>query len=262
MEQSFIFLLYLLLQRHQKILDLAERYLLSEMDVLTIINSLHSLRGTFNKRYRDLVESWRQQRLNVDIHIWHFAAGMFEQWHNKYSQNRTDGGGSTFVSIEWYGDEYSEEEEDDDYKDGYEDYDGGGGGEADYGYEEGDGEDDYEEDDEEDDDGGNEDNNEYGVEYGEDDDASMIDLKETAKEDPVDPLQVLVFPLATQLEVVEEPVRQTAEEISSTFPIPVAPKERDDTMLEQRVAVIETKLHSIEKLLKELLSVTKATMKD
>jgi hypothetical protein len=50
--------------------------------------SIFSVQGAFDKRYRDLMEGWRQQRLNIDVQLQSFAAGMFEGWHiHKYEDH-------------------------------------------------------------------------------------------------------------------------------------------------------------------------------
>ena len=80
-------LTYLLLLRHKKILDLAQKYVLSDEEFWTMGQSVFSLQGAFDKRYRDLMEGWRQQRLNIDVQLQSFAAGMFEAWHVEYYED-------------------------------------------------------------------------------------------------------------------------------------------------------------------------------
>jgi|SRR5882762_6060650 hypothetical protein len=84
MIKSFVCLAYLLLLRHKQILDLAQTYVLSDEEFWTMGESLWQLQNAFDKRYRDLMEGWRQQRLNVTMQLQSFAAGMFEDWHKEY----------------------------------------------------------------------------------------------------------------------------------------------------------------------------------
>jgi hypothetical protein len=77
-------LTYLLLSRHKKILDLAQTYVLSDEEFWVMSASIESLQRAFDKRYRELMEGWRQQRLDISVQLESFAAGMFEDWHNEY----------------------------------------------------------------------------------------------------------------------------------------------------------------------------------
>jgi hypothetical protein len=92
-------LVYLLLLRHKKILDLAQTYVLTEEEFWTMGQSLYSLRSAFDKRYRDLMEGWRQQRLNIDIQLQSFAAGMFEGWHVEYYEDHDVSSATTGQAI-------------------------------------------------------------------------------------------------------------------------------------------------------------------
>jgi hypothetical protein len=57
---------------------------LSDEEFWIMGQSIFSLQGAFDKRYRNLMEGWRQQRLNIELQLESFAAGMFESWHNEY----------------------------------------------------------------------------------------------------------------------------------------------------------------------------------
>jgi hypothetical protein len=77
-------LTYLLLSRHKKIVDLGQTYVLSDREFWVMGETIESLLDAFDKRYRELMECWRQQRLDISVQLKSFAAGMFEDWHNKY----------------------------------------------------------------------------------------------------------------------------------------------------------------------------------
>lgn len=83
-------LIYLLLQRHKKIMDLAQTYVLDEEEFWTMGESIWNVREAFDKRYRDLVEGWRQQRLDISMQVQSFASGMFEGWHADYDDVSTN----------------------------------------------------------------------------------------------------------------------------------------------------------------------------
>ena len=58
--------------------------MLSDKEFWIMGQSIFSLTGAFDKRYRNLMEGWRQQRLNIERQLESFAAGMFESWHDEY----------------------------------------------------------------------------------------------------------------------------------------------------------------------------------
>jgi hypothetical protein len=80
-------LIYLLLSRHREILDLAQTYVLSDEEFWTMNASIESLHRAFDKRYRELIEGWRQQRLDISVQLESSAAGMFEDWRDRYYED-------------------------------------------------------------------------------------------------------------------------------------------------------------------------------
>lgn len=83
--QSVLCLLSLLLERHSKILELAQHHVLSEREFEAMITSVHVVAYTFGLRYSNLAEGWRQQRLDTGMNVQCFAAGIFESWHMEYN---------------------------------------------------------------------------------------------------------------------------------------------------------------------------------
>jgi hypothetical protein len=65
-------------------MDLSQKYVLDEEEFWTMGESVFNLQDAFDKRYRDLMEGWRQQRLDLKLQLESFAAGMFESWHEEY----------------------------------------------------------------------------------------------------------------------------------------------------------------------------------
>ncbi|THU98638.1 hypothetical protein K435DRAFT_838050 [Dendrothele bispora CBS 962.96] len=83
-------LLCTVLERHAKILELAENLVLSEREFQTMITSVQSLAFAFGLRYYNLVAGWRQQRLDVSRQVMCFSSGIFESWHSKFHEFSID----------------------------------------------------------------------------------------------------------------------------------------------------------------------------
>ncbi|KAF7355150.1 hypothetical protein MSAN_01430700 [Mycena sanguinolenta] len=64
-EISVLPLLFLVLQRHKKIIDLASKLLLQEIEFDAMIECIQNISDVFETRFRNLLESWRQQRLDT-----------------------------------------------------------------------------------------------------------------------------------------------------------------------------------------------------
>ncbi|KAJ7596210.1 hypothetical protein C8J56DRAFT_396992 [Mycena floridula] len=80
-EAGVLCLLYLLLERHRKIIELAEKHVLLDREFETMIASVHNVAFTFGMRYHNLTEGWRQQRLDTLLQVQCFSGGIFESWH-------------------------------------------------------------------------------------------------------------------------------------------------------------------------------------
>ncbi|KAJ3766739.1 hypothetical protein FB446DRAFT_757257 [Lentinula raphanica] len=83
-------LLMLLLERHTKIIEMADNFILAETEFQDMITSIRSIAYAFDKRYRILTEGWRQQRLDIPVQISCFSYGLFVNWHTHFrsvSQN-------------------------------------------------------------------------------------------------------------------------------------------------------------------------------
>lgn len=50
-------------------------------------DTIWNVQEAFDKRYRDLVECWRQQRLDIAFQTESYAAGIFEDWHLELYEN-------------------------------------------------------------------------------------------------------------------------------------------------------------------------------
>jgi hypothetical protein len=86
--QRILCLLYLLLERHSKILSIGQMRVLSNKEFETMVASIHNVNLAFGLRYHTLAEGWRQQRLDPSAHVQCFASGIFESWHQTYGDVR------------------------------------------------------------------------------------------------------------------------------------------------------------------------------
>jgi hypothetical protein len=64
-----------LLKRHHKVFDLGKDNLLQEGVTISMTNSWEVIFDAFVQRMRELSESWRQQRMDVDLQVQWYANG-------------------------------------------------------------------------------------------------------------------------------------------------------------------------------------------
>jgi hypothetical protein len=83
MYKSIMCLISLLLKRHKDILELAQTLVLSEMEFVAMTCSVYNLLTAFETRFHNLMECWRQQRLDTQLQLSSFAGGMFERWYEE-----------------------------------------------------------------------------------------------------------------------------------------------------------------------------------
>ncbi|KAF9028870.1 hypothetical protein BDZ89DRAFT_1014738 [Hymenopellis radicata] len=83
-ELRILCLVYLLLERHAHILQLAENLILSEREFLLMTWSMNNTVAAFGLRYMSLAEGWRQQRRDAVLQVQCFASGIFESWHAQW----------------------------------------------------------------------------------------------------------------------------------------------------------------------------------
>ncbi|KAJ3794821.1 hypothetical protein GGU11DRAFT_272738 [Lentinula aff. detonsa] len=77
-------LLMLLLERHTKIIETADNFVLSEREFQDMITSMQSVVHAFGRRYSILTEGWRQQRIDIPLQISCFSYGIFVNWHTHF----------------------------------------------------------------------------------------------------------------------------------------------------------------------------------
>jgi|ERR1700685_3240068 hypothetical protein len=81
--QSVLCLISLLLKRHKDILDMAQTLILSEMEFVAMTSSIYNILTAFETRFNNLLECWRQQRLDTHLQLSSFAGGMYERWYKE-----------------------------------------------------------------------------------------------------------------------------------------------------------------------------------
>ncbi|KAJ7117414.1 hypothetical protein C8R43DRAFT_107941 [Mycena crocata] len=89
-ETSVLCLLYLVLRRHKKILDFASSLVLEEMEFETLVECIENISSAFETRFRNLMESWRQQRIDTKCVIGCFHGGLYQAFHEEYYDNQSD----------------------------------------------------------------------------------------------------------------------------------------------------------------------------
>ncbi|KAF9062992.1 hypothetical protein BDP27DRAFT_1335820 [Rhodocollybia butyracea] len=77
-------MLMLLLERHARIIETAENFILDDREFQDMIMSIRSVTYAFGKRYSILTEGWRQQRFDIPLQISSFAYGIFVNWHTNF----------------------------------------------------------------------------------------------------------------------------------------------------------------------------------
>ncbi|KAH7335133.1 hypothetical protein B0J17DRAFT_719692 [Rhizoctonia solani] len=104
-ESRLFCVMHRLLKRHHKVFDLGKDKPLQEGVTVSMINSWDVIFDAFVKRMRVLCESWRQQRMNIDLQVQWYANGLFEDWYilSKGQPEAEDD----------YGDAWAEEDYDD-----------------------------------------------------------------------------------------------------------------------------------------------------
>ncbi|CUA68888.1 hypothetical protein RSOLAG22IIIB_13839 [Rhizoctonia solani] len=93
-----------LLKRHHKVFDLGKDKPLQKGVTTSMITSWDVIFDAFEKRMRALCESWRQQRMNIELQVQWYANGLFEDWY-KFSQSIPE-------PEDDYGDAWAEEDYD------------------------------------------------------------------------------------------------------------------------------------------------------
>ncbi|KAK7061560.1 hypothetical protein R3P38DRAFT_3383739 [Favolaschia claudopus] len=68
-EVSLLPLLFLVLRRHKKIIDIGSTLVLEEMEFDAMVNCIENITEAFETRCRNLLESWRQQRLDTRLAV-------------------------------------------------------------------------------------------------------------------------------------------------------------------------------------------------
>ncbi|KAJ1306952.1 hypothetical protein OPQ81_007932 [Rhizoctonia solani] len=103
-ESRLFCVMHRLLKRHHKVFELGKDSPLQEGVTISMLNSWDVIFDAFEKRMRVLCESWRQQRMNIDLQVQWYANGLFEDWY-KLSKGQPE-------AEDDYGDAWAEEDYD------------------------------------------------------------------------------------------------------------------------------------------------------
>ena len=79
-------LVYLLLHHHLKIVKLATQQTIAVAEFEDLRDTWDYLFDAVDNRVWNLVDVWRQQRLDVKIQVETFARGLFEDWWKRVSR--------------------------------------------------------------------------------------------------------------------------------------------------------------------------------
>ncbi|PSS38103.1 hypothetical protein PHLCEN_2v83 [Hermanssonia centrifuga] len=118
-EQSLMCLIYLLLHHHLKIVRLARNQRVSVAEFEDMRETWEYLFEAFDKRLDNLLEVWRQQRLDISNQVDCYAGGLFKDWHERrQAQEELDDSDNDDSDYDY--DYTSEDEDEEDTDDGYE----------------------------------------------------------------------------------------------------------------------------------------------
>lgn len=104
----------LLLQKHDEFFTAVRHTPEKELDTQELEEmciTLYAICAVFDERYQDLLEAWKQQKMDVDLQIGNFSNGIFVDWHFA-RENGLLGDFDDDSEEEEYFDDSSEEEED------------------------------------------------------------------------------------------------------------------------------------------------------
>jgi hypothetical protein len=68
-----------MLRRHEQIFELAQTHVLAEQEFSDMVTTLEAIALAFRIRFLNLMECWRQQRLDSELQMACFAGGMYSK---------------------------------------------------------------------------------------------------------------------------------------------------------------------------------------
>lgn len=110
LESRLFCVMHRLLKRHHKVFDIGKDKPLQAGVTIAMTNSWYVIFEAFEMRMRSLTESWRQQRMNIELQAQWYANGLFEDWY-KYSQEQPES--EEEYDEEWTDDDYDAQTEED-----------------------------------------------------------------------------------------------------------------------------------------------------
>ncbi|KIJ51454.1 hypothetical protein M422DRAFT_776699, partial [Sphaerobolus stellatus SS14] len=89
-EQYLLCFIYMMLQRHIKVINLAKVQVVAIAEFQDLRASWEFLFDAFEGRMFTLIELWRQQRRDVKVQVECYSAGLFEDWYKQFGADQSD----------------------------------------------------------------------------------------------------------------------------------------------------------------------------
>lgn len=83
-ERSVLCLMHLLLRHYKQIAQVAQTKVLDPQEFQAMSQSSFNLTEAFERRFNNLKESWRQQRLDTKLQVTYSAGGLFNFWYLEF----------------------------------------------------------------------------------------------------------------------------------------------------------------------------------
>ncbi|GJE90631.1 hypothetical protein PsYK624_067750 [Phanerochaete sordida] len=83
LENCILCMIHLLLMRHMKVLRAARTKLVAVREFEDMLDSWNYVFEAFSQRLGVLVQTWRQQRLDLDSQVQYFSRGLFKGWFER-----------------------------------------------------------------------------------------------------------------------------------------------------------------------------------
>ncbi|QRV74221.1 hypothetical protein RhiJN_02235 [Ceratobasidium sp. AG-Ba] len=90
LESKILCVMHRLLKWHHKMFDIGKDKPLQDGITIGMVGSFHVIFDAFTARTRSLMESWRQQRMDVGLQAEWYANGLFEDWYKQEKDQPDD----------------------------------------------------------------------------------------------------------------------------------------------------------------------------
>ncbi|QRV88994.1 hypothetical protein RhiJN_17012 [Ceratobasidium sp. AG-Ba] len=90
LESKILCVMHRLLKWHHRMFDIGKDKPLQDGITIGMVGSFHVIFDAFTARTRSLMESWRQQRMDVGLQAEWYANGLFEDWYKQEKDQPDD----------------------------------------------------------------------------------------------------------------------------------------------------------------------------